>query len=153
MSSFFPLFMDISRIKVLFIGGGRIAERRIQTLRQFDAPIIVIAPRVTPVLQQLAEYGQIIWIQRAYQTGDFADPTIGIAVLCTDDRKVNHAASIEARQEGIPISVADCKEESTFYFPGIAKNGNMVVGVSSSGTDHREAARITAKIRTLLEES
>ncbi len=152
MNSFFPLFVDISRFQIVFIGGGRIAERRIQTLQQFGAHMTVIAPELTDGLKTLAEYGQICWIRRGYMEGDFADPRIGMAVVATNDREVNQRAAQEAKRETIPVSVADCKEESTFYFPGIARKGNIVAGVTSGGVDHKEAARVTRQIRQLLEE-
>ncbi len=152
MSSFFPLFVDVSQFQIVFIGGGRIAERRIQTLQQFGARITLIAPEITEELEKLAEFGQICWVRREYREGDFSDPEIGMAVVATNDRQVNHRAAEEARHEAIPVSVADCKEESTFYFPGVARKGNIVVGVTASGLDHKEAARVTRQIRQLLEE-
>ena len=152
MSSFFPLFVDVSRFKIVVIGGGRIAERRIQTLQQFGAHVTVIAPEITDSLAKLAKYGQICWLRREYKEGDFSDPEIGMAVVATNDRMVNQQAGMEARLEGVPVSVADCKEESTFYFPGVAHKGNIVVGVTASGLDHKEAARVTQNIRMLLEE-
>ena len=152
MSSYFPLFVDVSNMKIVIIGGGAIAQRRIEVLRQFGAQIVMIAPEATPFLQELADFGQIVWLKREYREGDFADPTIGMAVIATDQRDVNHRASLEALNEAIPASVADCKEESTFYFPGIAKKDNVVCGITASGIDHRQAALVTRKIRQLLEE-
>ena len=152
MSSFFPLFVDVTQFQTVIIGGGQIAERRIQVLRQFDAHILLIAPETTEALQQLAATGQILWLQRPYQEGDLADASIGMAIIATNQREVNHNAGKEAVQNGIPVSVADRKEESTFYFPGIAKKDNIVAGITASGMDHKEAARVTKKIRQFLEE-
>ena len=152
MSSFFPLFVDISKIRVVFVGGGQIAERRIQVLRQFDTKITVIAPQITEALQQLVSFGQLTWIRKEYEKGDLADLSIGMVVAATNKREVNHRVSLEAKREALPVSVVDCKEESTFYFPGIAKKDNIVAGVTSSGFDHKEAARMTQKIRRLMEE-
>lgn len=153
MSSFFPIFVDISKIRVLVIGGGTVAKRRIQTLMKFGANISMIAPEADNELQQLAEYGQLCWIQRKYQKGDFSDPNIGLAIVATNDRKVNQEAGEEAHTEAIPVSVADCKEESTFYFPGIAKKDDIVAGITASGQNHKEAARVTRLIQNLLEEA
>lgn len=152
MSSFFPLFVDVTKFQIVFIGGGRIAERRIRTLCQFETNIRVIAPDLSDGLKEMVRCGQIQWVQRCYTKGDLWEPNIGMAVIATNDRQINHTAAMEATQKGIPVSVADCKEESTFYFPGIAKKENIVAGVTASGVDHKEAARITQKIRQLLEE-
>ena len=152
MSTYFPMFMDISKVVTIVVGGRKIAERRIQTLRQFFAQIVVIAPKVTPIIQSLAEYGQLRWVDRSFQKEDFTDPNIAMAIIATDDRSVNYMAGELAKAEGIPVSVADCKEESTFYFPGIVKKDNVVIGVTSSGVNHKQAADITQRIRDLMED-
>lgn len=152
MNAFFPLFVDISQIRTIVVGGGAVAERRIKVLGQFGAQITVIAPQITEELQKLAGYGQLRWLKRSYRSGDFEDPQIGLAIVATDQREVNRQAGKEAKLAGIPVSVADCKEESTFYFPGIAKKDEMVIGITASGQNHKKAARITQKIRDLLEE-
>ncbi|MCI8632634.1 MAG: bifunctional precorrin-2 dehydrogenase/sirohydrochlorin ferrochelatase [Lachnospiraceae bacterium] len=152
MQAFFPLFMDLSQIKVVVIGGGKIAQRRIEALQQFEAQVRVIAPQITDSLQKLIEAGRMEWLARSYQPGDLADPQIGIAIVATDQRSVNQRAGEEAKSRGIPVSVADCKEESTFYFPGIAKKGGLVIGVTASGQDHKRAAVVTRKLRSFLEE-
>lgn len=152
MQSYFPLFIDISKIRTVIVGGGQIAQRRILTLQEFSTQITVIAPEITDELKNLAEFGQIRWIQREYRAGDFDDPAIGLAVIATNRREVNHEAGMAARNAGIPVSVADCKEESSYYFPGIIKKENVVVGVTASGLNHKEAACVTHKIREILEE-
>ena len=50
----------------------------------------------------------------------------------------------------IPVSVADSKEESTFYFPGIAREESVVVGITASGTNHRVAKKVTDGIKSVL---
>ena len=152
MHAFFPLFIDLSQIKIVVIGGGRIAQRRIEVLQQFEAHMTVIAPQITDVLRCLEEEGRIEWLARSYQQGDLADPQIGLAIIATNQRAVNQRAGAEARKKRIPVSVADCKEESTFYFPGIAKKGGLVIGVTASGHDHKKAAAVTKKVRSCLEE-
>lgn len=152
MSSYFPIFVDVRQFKIVFIGGGRVAERRVRVLHQFGARITLIAPEATEALQRLAEFGQIEWVQRPYQEGDFSDPSIGLAIIATDDRQVNHQAGQEALREAVPASVADSRAESTFYFPGVAKKDNIVAGITASGLNHKQAAQITRQIQEFLEE-
>ena len=47
MSRYFPLFVDLEQEKIVVVGAGRIAERRIRTLLSFDARITVLAPEAT----------------------------------------------------------------------------------------------------------
>ena len=140
----FPLFLDLSDQKVVLVGGGTIASRRIATLRLFGCETVVIAPELK------CNADGLTWIRRRYVPGDLEGAAIAIAA--TDDRAVNHAVGEEARRLGIPVSVADCEQECTFYFPAICTGENLVAGVVSTGKDHHRTARAAREIRKVLEE-
>ena len=145
MKPYFPLFIPLDGERAVVIGAGRVACRRVESLLPFGAEITVIAPDACPAICALAEQGQIRLLLRGYAPGDLAGARI--AVAAADSRAVNHAVSREASAAGIPVSVADCRGESTFYFPGIAREGTLVAGITASGTDHRLAARASAAVR------
>ena len=140
----FPLFLDLSDQKVVLVGGGTIASRRIAALRLFGCETVVIAPELK------CNADGLTWIRRRYVPGDLEGAAIAIAA--TDDRAVNHAVGEEARKLGIPVSVADCEQECTFYFPAICTGENLVAGVVSTGKDHHRTARAAREIRKVLEE-
>lgn len=146
--AYFPIFINLINKRVVVIGGGVIATRRVQTLCSFGCNIEVIAPEVSESLKNLVNEEKIIWHERPYQEGDVIGATIVVAA--TNQRMVNHKVGQECVKLSIPVSVADSKEESTFYFPGIAKEDAVVVGVSASGTDHKLAKRVTDGIRSAL---
>lgn len=148
MEPYFPIFISLSGEKVTVIGAGAIACRRVKSLLPFGAAITVIAPEVCEELAVLAEEGRVQLKKRAYQSGDLSGSRL--AVSAADARKVNHAVYLEAAAAKIPISVADCKEESSFYFPGIAREGPVVAGITASGTDHGLAKQVTAAVRDCL---
>lgn len=140
----FPLFVDLTGKKVVLVGGGTIASRRIATLRLFGSNTVVIAPE----LKCSAE--GITWLQRAYLPGDLEGAYL--AVAATNDRQVNHAVWEEATRLGIPVSVADRESECSFYFPAICTGENLIAGVVSTGKDHHRTARAAREIRKVLEE-
>ena len=57
-----------------------------------------------------------------------------------------------ARSRSIPVNVSSDKTLCDFYFPGVARKGSIVVGVTAGGTDHAGAKRVTQAVRKLLEE-
>ena len=59
----------------------------------------------------------------------------------------------DCRAAGIPVSVADRAEESTFYFPAVCEGGGLIAGVVSDGTAHRAVAQAAERIRAVLEET
>lgn len=140
----FPLFVDLSDKLVVLIGGGTIASRRIASLRLFGCEIKVISPEL------MCSSEGLTWLEREYIPGDLDGAAI--AVAATDNRGVNHAVWEEAQRLGIPVSVADCEKECTFYFPAICTGKNLVAGVVSTGKDHHRTARAAKEIRKILEE-
>jgi len=135
-NAFFPLFVDINDKKVLVIGNGKIARRRIQILQSFGADVFVISPE----------------INRKYQPGDIAEINPFFVITATDDRQVNHDAMMEAKSLSIPISVADCQEECTCYFPAIAESENYIAGLVSKNGNHAGVRRVAESIRGMLDE-
>lgn len=140
----FPLFVDLTGKKVVLVGGGTIASRRIATLRLFGCEIEVIAPEL-----KCSPEG-IVWKQREYAPGDLEGAYL--AVAATGSREVNHQVGLDAGKLGIPVSVADCEGECTFYFPAVCAGENLIAGVVSGGKDHHRTARAAKAIRRALEE-
>ena len=140
----FPLFVDLTGKKVVLVGGGTIAARRIATLRLFGCEIEVVAPELK------CSADGLIWRRREYQNGDLEGAYLVIAA--TDSRSVNHQVGMDAGELGIPVSVADCESECTFYFPAVCTGDNLIAGVVSGGKDHHRTARAARAIRRALEE-
>lgn len=140
----FPLFLDLSGKRVVLIGGGTIAARRIGTLRMFGCQIVVVSPELKCSTEGLT------WLQRPYQNGDLEGACLAIAA--TNDRQVNHRVGLDAQAMDIPVSVADCEAECTFYFPAVCAGEDLIAGVVSTGKDHHKTARAAKAIRRALEE-
>ena len=90
-------------------------------------------------------------ISRPYRPGDLEGATL--AVAATDCSKTNGQVAQEARDRGIPISVADDPAACTFFFPALCVGEGLVAGVVGDGTDHAKTARCARQIRELLEDS
>ncbi|MCD8354875.1 MAG: glutamyl-tRNA reductase [Clostridiales bacterium] len=140
----FPVFTDLRGKKVVIVGGGAVARRRIDTLRPFGPELAVIAPELE------GDSRGLDWHQRPYHSGDLEGAVLVIAA--SDSREVNRQVGQEARQLGIPVSVADRREECTFFFPAICQGETVLAGVVSRGEDHRATAAAAKRIRSLLEE-
>lgn len=146
----FPLFIDLQGKKIAVIGGGSIAQRRIETLLCFGADIHVTAPELTPRLAALAAAGSITWRQEAYAPDAAADCFLLLAA--TNDPEVNHEAVSVAKKQGIWSNNAANQAENDFFFPAIAREKNLVVGICGDGTDHGAVKRAASRIRTALSE-
>ena len=142
------MFVDLSDKKIVVVGGGNIATRRIKTLLQFTRNITAVAPKTTMELHELGKAGFVNLINRPVKRSDFAMAFMVIAA--TNDWKLNDEIYRVCKEEGIYVNVADDKSKCDFYFPGIAKDGDTVVGITSGGGDHRLAAKISVAVRQIL---
>lgn len=145
----FPLFISLEKLRILVIGGGIVAARRVRSLIACGAKMTVIAPRAQEEFAEWERRGIVHRHRRAYRDGDCSG--FDMVLACTDDRACNHAVYREAAKLGIWHNSCDRKEECNFYFPGLAVQGDCVIGVSCSGKDHKKAKALTQSARHLLQ--
>lgn len=140
----FPLFVDLRGKRVLVVGGGGVAFRRIRKLTEFGCQITVIAPELSEKLDEKAH-----WEAREWRQGDCAGYELVLAA--TNDHTVNRMVGLEAKSLGIPVNVCDAPEACDFYFPAIARKGPVVAGITACGVNHRLAAESAQRVRDALE--
>lgn len=145
----FPMFMDISDKKVLVIGGGKVAARRVRTLLDFAGEILVVAPDAKEEIVQLAKEGIISYEKRPYEKSDLNGADIVLAA--TDDISLNDEIYGDCKRLGITVNVASDREKCDFHFPGIVKKGPVVIGINAGGNDHRGAKEMRLKLQRYLD--
>lgn len=115
----------------------------------YGACIRIIAPEISEELQQLAEQnGNLILDYRKYKLSELQKPDFVLAA--TNDEKVNQTIFRECRHKGILVNVASNRELCDFYFPGVVQQGDITVGITANGKNHKKAAEVTEQIRKLL---
>ena len=100
--SLFPIFLKLTGRPCIVIGGGNLAESKIESLLTANARVTVIAPQANARITSLAEAGEITVHTREYAQGDLADQFL--AVAATDDPAVNRAVFAEAEVCGVLIN-------------------------------------------------
>ena len=136
---YFPMFVDLTDKKVVVVGAGTIAKRRIRTMAEFTSRLVVIAPEV-----------KLTILRKTYQQEDICDAAMVIAA--TSDSKVNQEIYAACKCLGIPVNVYKDKTKCDFFFPGVATFEHVVVGVSSSGREQRKSRGLAEKIQGFLKE-
>lgn len=142
------MFVDLSEKKVIVVGAGTIAKRRIRSLLTFTNHLVVIAPEINKELKELENTGQLTIRKKKYEREDIYDADIVIAA--TNDTQINNDIYIVCKCMGIPVNVCSDKHKCDFFFPGIAQKDHVVVGVTASGTDHKKARAVIERIREIL---
>ncbi|HEX2316501.1 MAG TPA: uroporphyrinogen-III C-methyltransferase [Thermomonospora sp.] len=125
--------------RVVVVGGGRVAQRRVPALLAAGAEVTLVAPEVTPSLDDLVAAGRLTWERRPYREGDLDGAWLVQAV--SDDPKVNAAVAAAAEAARIWCVRADDAEASAAWTPASGQVGETTVGVLAGG-DPRRAAGI-----------
>ena len=147
-SAFFPLFVDISEKKIVVIGGGAIATRRVKTLLPFEPQIVVVAPEVTGELEELEKEEKITIFHRKYQREDIYDAWMVLAA--TNDPELNNGIYSVAKCLGALVNVASNQEKCDFHFPGVIRKDPYVIGINGSGKDHKGTAELRKQIEAMV---
>lgn len=129
--AFFPVFLDLADRPCVVIGGGTVAQRRVETLLAAGAAVTIVSPALTPALAALAAEGRIRHLARAYQQGDLVGATLVFSAV--DDPAVSPSVAVEARARGGWINAADDPPNCDFILPGLVQRGVLTVAVGSSG--------------------
>jgi uroporphyrin-III C-methyltransferase/precorrin-2 dehydrogenase/sirohydrochlorin ferrochelatase len=130
--------LDLSGRRVVMVGGGTVAQRRLPRLVGAGALVEVISPETTPSVSAMADAGEIVWHQRRYADGDLADAWYALA--CTDDADVNAAVCAEGERSRVFCVRADSGLEGSAVTPASGRHGGLLVGVLSGGEPLRSAA-------------
>ena len=145
---YYPVPLDLTGRRCVMIGGGVIAERRVEALVTAGAHVIVISPRLTPALLALAADGRIEHEPRRYREGDLAGADL--AFVATDAGEVNAAVAREARERGIWINASDDPARCTFILPALVRRGDLTVAVATGGSSPALARAIREELEAYL---
>jgi uroporphyrin-III C-methyltransferase/precorrin-2 dehydrogenase/sirohydrochlorin ferrochelatase len=133
--------------RVLVVGGGAVAARRVPRLLTAGADVLLVSPTATPALEELAAHGRVDWRRRAYADGDGDGAWLVIA--CTSSPEANAAVAAAAEAGRTWCVRADDAAGSTAWTPASGSAGDTSVGVLSGDPRHSAAIRdaITAGLR------
>lgn len=152
--SYFPMFIDIEGKHILVVGAGKIALRRVQTLLQFRARIKVIAKEIPKEQKEafhlLVSEGKIVLEEKAFEESDLTE-ALFLVLAATNVKKLNHEICMLCRKRKILANTATDRTDCDFYFPAVAVQEELVVGITGDGSDHRKVAETAVRIRKVLE--
>lgn len=128
---YYPIFLDLAGRSCVVIGGGSVAERKVEGLLGAGASLTVLSPTLSAPLRALAKEGKIRHVEREYAAGDLAG--YQLAFVATADRGVNTAVAREGRERGVWVNVADDPGQCEFILPAVVRRGELVVAVATGG--------------------
>ncbi|MCT8985889.1 precorrin-2 dehydrogenase/sirohydrochlorin ferrochelatase family protein [Shewanella phaeophyticola] len=145
---YFPLFVDTQGLRVLLVGAGEVATRKLDLLARTDAVIHVIAPDIAADIDTYYQQGRIRLSRRAVTQDDIAD--IDLVYLATANEQLNIDFADIANERGIWVNVVDNPGYCRFITPSIVDRGRLVVAISTAGVAPVFARTIRSRLETML---
>jgi len=127
------------------VGGGDVAERKVERLLDFGARIAVVGKKLTPYLEAMKREGRIIHIDADYDDSYINDAFLVIGA--TDQDEVNAKISRQGRAKGILVNIVDDPDKCDFILPSILQQGDLLIAVSTGG----KSPALAKKLREDLE--
>lgn len=132
-TSYYPIALNLRKKLALVVGGGKVAERKVDSLLQAGAKIRVVSPEITEKLKGFAKRHKIQWLKREVKASDLKGADIVIAA--TSSSNVNKKVSEWAKKHKLPVNVVDKPKLSTFISPAIFKASKATIAVYTDGRD------------------
>jgi len=134
----YPLGVRLTGRRVVVVGGGQVAQRRVPGLLAAGARVTVVSPWLRPALEGMVALGEITWLERCYRSGDAGQAWYVLAA--TDDPAVNAAVAREAEEQRTFCARADNASESTAWTPASGRHDSVTVAVHADRDPRRAAA-------------
>ena len=148
----FPLFVNLDKLPVLVVGGGEIAERKINLIIKANANVEVLARKFTPNVEQIISKKKLKKIKKSLDISTLSS-NYSLIIAATDNKQVNKKLFNFAKKNNILINVVDQPELCTCTFGSIVERGDLVVAISTGGSAPVFARNLREKLETLLPQS
>jgi len=147
--AYYPIWINFSARKILVVGGGKIAERKVTSFVGLGADIELISPQITARLNQFVVQGEVQWRERQYENGDEKEAFYVIAA--TNDRQLNEKIVQSCAPYQLTLNVSDHTASNTMM-AAMIKTEKIQVAVSTNGKQPILAKKVRDDIRTFLNE-
>ena len=145
---YFPAFFDLTAQKVLVVGGGEVALRKLALLLRTGAKVIVVAPKMLPEISEQAAAGKIEALVREFAPADLDGARL--VIVATSRRAVNRWIAALSEARGIPVNVVDDREASRFIVPAVIDRDPVLVAISTGGASPVLARRLRERLEALI---
>ena len=140
----YPVCLNISNERCVVVGGGEVAERKVISLLECGAKVILVARTLTPALREMRDAERI-----EHRADDYKEEYLNGAFLvigATDREDVNGTISRDARKRRIPVNIVDDPARCTFTVPSVFRRGDLQVAVSTGGKSPALARRVREEL-------
>ena len=147
----YPVFLNLQNRPVLVVGGGHVAERKIDNLLCTGSKLTIVAPRITDHLQSLVNEGKVLHQQREFIDSDLENTFLVVAA--TDNTSINQHIATCCHQQNILVNVVDNAELCSYIVPSVVDRSPVTIAVSTGGASPVLARQLRMKLETMVPSS
>src|SRR5436309_3892288 len=127
----YPVNLLVRGRRVVVVGGGRIAARKIEPLLEAGARVEVVSPEVGAEIRAWADAGRLVLHERGFGAGDLEGAWL--ALTATDDPAVNTAVHEAGEARRVWVNSADDPANCSFTLTSVVRRGDLVVTIGTGG--------------------
>jgi len=147
---YFPFFLQLDKLPCLIIGGGTVAERKIDLLIKANADITIVSIEFTNYILEVAKKNNIKCVTQKYSNSILKEKKYKFVIAATNNVSLNEEIAKDCDKENIIINVVDQPEICDFIFPSILERGDITVAVSTGGASPVLARVLRTKLETMV---
>ena len=147
---YFPFFLQLDQLPCLIIGGGSVAERKLDLLIKAKADITVISIEFSDYILDLAKTHNIRCVKKEYSNKILEENKYNFVISATNDVSLNERVAKDCKKYNIIVNVVDQPEICDFIFPSILERGDITVAVSTGGASPVLARVLRTKLETMV---
>ena len=153
MNELYPIFLKVTQLNVLVVGGGNVGLEKLTFLLKSspNAKVTVVAPEFHPELTELAKKHPVQLIDDVYNVSYLKEKHLVIAT--TDNVNVNIEVYRHCKEQHILVNVADNPPYCDFYMGGIVTKGNIKIAISTNGKSPTLAKRLRQFFEDVIPEN
>ncbi len=141
-NNLYPIFLKTSKLAILIVGGGYVAEEKLIFLIKSspDTSVTIVSPMFRERTLELAKEHKVELITDMYHKKYLQGKHIVISA--TDVPEINIQVYNDCRKLDKLVNVADNPPYCNFYMSGIVTKGNVKIAISTNGKSPTTAKRL-----------
>ena len=142
----YPLIFKLEGKKILFIGAGEVSLRKVKAILSFSKPdITVISKDFNSEFFMLP----VKLIKKEAEPSDISKE-YDFVFICTDDKNLNRALTLKAKELSIPVNVANDRKACDFYTPAVIRFEDVIISISTQGKNPSRSKEFKEKLLKAL---
>ncbi|MGH7309789.1 MAG: precorrin-2 dehydrogenase/sirohydrochlorin ferrochelatase family protein [Candidatus Rokuibacteriota bacterium] len=149
--AYYPIMLDLRGRPVLVVGGGQVAQRKVEGLLAASACVTIVSPTLTADLAALAAQGRVRHEGRCYRPGDLIG--FSLAFVAAGDSGLTGLVADEGREHGVWVNAADDPAHCDFVLPAVLRRGPLSVSVATDGASPALAGAVRDALADVVGEA